>query len=126
MEMQQDINIHLTPEYVLVEVEGKFSVEFAFKVIDLTLDKCLEVNEKRVFMDLRSMSGKISVMDRIRVGNHARVLRLHAIKTVLIGREDQTLSDNFLENFLINRGVQVRIFTEPKEGKHWLAQFDAE
>ena len=62
-----------------------------------------------------------SIMDRLRVGMYARILFRHQIKTALIGRDDQVLADNFLENLLVNRGVEMRIYTDPAEGERWLA-----
>jgi hypothetical protein len=123
IETQIKTNMRLTSGHLFVDVDGVFSVEYACDVIDQTLKKCLECSEKRVLMDVRKMSGDMSVMDRFNVALHARVLAIYGIKTAMIGRDDQILPDNFLENVLVNRGVEARILTTPEQGEQWLAQF---
>ncbi len=108
--------------YVRLNVHGQFSRELAIRMIDLSIAKCQEYDQNCVLMDVRKMPGAITIMDRLLVGLHATRVRRFGIRTALIARTDQMLPDKFLENFLVNRGVQMRIFADPVDGEKWLAR----
>ena len=124
LDMVENIEIKNLPDFLLVTVGGEFSVDFSNQVIDLVIKNCQENNQKKALVDVRRMAGNISIMDRVRVGIYGTVLLKHNIVIALIGRDDQVLPDNFLENFMVNRGVRMRIFTDPEPGKQWLLEMD--
>jgi hypothetical protein len=44
------------------------------------------------------------------------------LKIALVGREDQMFTDNFVENVAINRGINLKIFTDVDEAVIWLKE----
>jgi hypothetical protein len=116
----KDVKVENTPNYLHILVTSEFSVALAYQVIDLSIEKCKEINQNRVLLDVREMMGTITLMDKFYVGSHASKLWLHRIQTAMIGRKNQITVDNFLESFLVSRGVNVRVFTEREAGIKWL------
>ena len=53
---------------------------------------------------------------------HAEVTRDIALKTAILAREDQVLPDRFAETVAVNRGINLRIFTDIAEAKRWLEE----
>ena len=112
------------PDLIQFTVHGEFSVDLAIQVIDLAIEKCQEFNNRKALVNVRGMTGRMSIVDRLRVGTYATGLLKYNIITALIGRDDQVLPDNFLENFMVNRGVRMRIFKDPELGRQWLSEID--
>ena len=63
MEDLKDIKIEAKPDYLLVEVGGTFSLEFAFKVIDVSLERSIAHKKNKILYDFRNMAGKITMLD---------------------------------------------------------------
>ena len=120
--MIENVVVKKMPGFLQVIMDGEFSVDSAIKVIDLMIEKSREHNEKRILIDIRNMTGRITVMHRIRIGMYAASLTRQKLATALICREDQMLPDKFLENYLVNRGVRVRVFPNLESGEQWLSK----
>ena len=43
-------------------------------------------------------------------------------KKALVVREDQMFPDNFVENVAVNRGVNLKLFTNVEEAIDWLKE----
>ena len=122
--MVKNIEVEIMPDLIQFTVHGEFSVDLAIQVIDLAIEKCQEFNNRKALVNVRGMTGRMSIVDRLRVGTYATGLLKYNIITALIGRDDQVLPDNFLENFMVNRGVRMRIFKDPELGRQWLSEID--
>ena len=131
MEDLKDIKIEAKPDYLLVEVGGTFSLEFAFKVIDVSLERSIAHKKNKILYDFRNMAGKITMLDRYEVGKYAQKSIPHVNFSAIVGRKDQSMfggvMGSFLENVLSNRGVRARVFTEDEgSAVAWLTNAGSE
>ena len=68
------------------------------------------------------MTGEIQIFGSFMVAEYGVKMIGIISKTALVGREDQMLSDNFVENVAVNRGVNLKLFTDADEAIDWLKE----
>ena len=106
--------------YLLVEFFGEFSVEAGKKCVDRMTEACEEHDRSSVLLDCRRMTGEMSVMARFQVTEYGATKRLQIRRIALLNREEVLLPDNFVENVAVNRGMNLRSFTEFDEAEFWI------
>ena len=77
---------------------------------------------QKAFLDCRNMTGEIKIFESFNVAEYGVKMIGIISKTALVGREDQMLPDNFVENVAVNRGVNLKIFTEIEKAIDWLKE----
>jgi hypothetical protein len=108
--------------YLLVEFFGEFSVEAGKQCVDRMAEACEEQGRSKVLFDCRRISGNMPVMDRFEVVEYGATKLLKLIQLALLNREDVVLPDNFVENVAVNRGMNMKIFTDFDEAELWLSK----
>jgi len=83
---------------------------------------CHEHHRSRVLLDCREMTGNLPMMDRFEVTVYGATKRHQIRRLALLGREEMVLPDNFVENVAVNRGMDVKIFTDFYEAELWLTK----
>ena len=81
-----------------------------------------EQTSSKALLDCRNMTGEIQIFSSFTVAEYGVKMAGIISKTALIGREDQMLHSNFVENVAINRGVNLKIFTDADEAIDWLKE----
>ncbi|MHC4598049.1 MAG: hypothetical protein ACYS47_03495 [Planctomycetota bacterium] len=114
--------LQVTPRegYLHVEFTGAFSVSAAKGVVDVMVAACAKEKCAKVLCDYTAMSGEMPVMDRFAVGEYAGTAVGPVIKIAMLGRPDQRLPDDFLENVAVNRGMRLKIFSDREKAVAWL------
>ena len=118
--MQKDFTISDQGGFLLTEFIGEFSVEAGKKCIDAMARASLESHRPKVLLDCRKMTGNMPIMARFHVAVYAATTREVISKIALVNRQDVILPDGFVENVAVNRGVNVKIFTDFDQAQHWL------
>ena len=108
--------------YVRFDYTGEFSQAAGKQCVDAMVEACSRLKLSRALLDCRKMTGEIQILESFRVAQYGGKMRGFLSKTALVGRQDQMLSDNFVENVAVNRGVNLKIFTDIKEAINWLEQ----
>jgi hypothetical protein len=108
--------------YLLIEFFGEFSVETGKRCVDQMMEACLEHHRSRVLLDCRRMTGSMSVISRFQVAEYGAFSLDFLARFALVNRDDVLLPDKFVENVAINRGMDLKIFTDFDAAEQWLTE----
>ena len=108
--------------YVRFDYTGEFSQAAGKQCIDTMVEACRQLQIRQALLDCRKMTGEIQILESFMVAQYGGKMRGFIAKTALVGREDQMFPDNFVENVAVNRGVNLKIFTDIEEAKDWLKE----
>lgn len=120
--MENDLRIVDQGEYLLVEFSGAFSVAAGKHCIDAMTDASSEQHRPKVLFDCRKISGDMPIIDRFEVAAYAAKTRKVIAKLAMLNRPDVILPDNFVENVAVNRGANVKVFTDFESALGWLLE----
>ena len=120
MVMIEGLRIIQKEAYIRFDYAGEFSEVMGKQCIDAMVEACSQVQLAKILLDCRKMTGEIQIFDSFEVAKYGVEMLGSAYKTALVGREDQMLPDNFVENVAVNRGVNLKIFTDIDEAIDWL------
>jgi hypothetical protein len=109
-------------EYLLVEFSGALCVEAGKQCIDAMTEAAREKHRSKVLLDCRKISGAMPVMERFEVAAYSATTRAAIAKLAMLNRPDVVLPDNFVENVAVNRGANVKVFTDPESAVRWLLE----
>lgn len=107
-------------DYILADFSGEFSVDAGKQCVDRMVEACSEYNRSAVLLDCSKMMGHLTIMGRFQVVEYGQIARGTISRLALVGRTEDTLPDNFVENVAANRGVNLRVFTDIDEAVEWL------
>jgi hypothetical protein len=79
---------------------------------------CRQNKCKKVLMDIRGVTGKISTLDRFKLAQSALQHYGRDMQVVVVYRAEEV--DGFFENVVVNRGGNFRIFTDLASACKWL------
>lgn len=119
---QEPLSITNMDSYLLVEFHGEFSVESGKHCVDRMAEACDKHQLSKVLLDCRNIKGKMPVFDRFQVAEYGASKRRQIGRFALLNREDVLLPDNFVENVAVNRGMQMKIFTDFEQAERWLTK----
>ena len=120
--MDQDFKITPTEHYLLVEFTGQFEVDSAKRSVDALVESCIKTKNPKVLFDIRSMTGDLSTLDRYRVGQYGSDTITRTTRFAMLARADQVSPDKFFENIAVNRGLNLKVFTNIDETVAWLKE----
>ena len=106
--------------YLLVEFFGEFSVEAGKQCVDRMVEACKEHSKSKVLLDCRKMTGAMPILDRYLVADYGASKGRLLMQLALLNREGVPLPDNFVENVAVNRGMNMKVFTDHDEALYWL------
>ena len=108
--------------YIRFDYTGEFTEVMGKKCIDAMVEACSQVQLSKALLDCRKMIGEIQTLESFMVADYGGKMRGFLSKMALVGREDQMLLDSFVENVAVNRGVNLKIFTDIEEAIDWLEE----
>ena len=120
--MIEGLKIIQKETYIHFDFTGDFSEVMGKQCIDAMIEACSQVQLSKALLDCRNMTGEIQIFDSFMVVKYAVKMRGIISQTALVGREDQMFPDNFVENVAVNRGVNLKIFTDADEAIDWLKE----
>ena len=122
MAMIEGIRIIQEEAYIRFDYTGEFSEIMGKQCIDAMVEACSQVQISKALLDCRNMTGEIQMFSSFMVAEYGVKMIGIISKTALVGREDQMLHNNFVENVAVNRGVNLKIFTDADEAIDWLKE----
>lgn len=107
-------------DYLHIKFTGPFSLAAAKSSVDAMFDACAAEDCSKVLFDCRAMTGEISTMNRFEIAQYGSMSLTHVGKIAMLGREDQILPDKFFENVAVNRGQNLKVFSDEDKAFEWL------
>ena len=120
--MSASIDVLSKGTYIQVTYVGDFTRAEARRCIDVCTTSCLDHGLMRVLLDVRQMTGDMTVMDRFQTALYGIKLRKHKIKTAMLANDRIVLPDRFFESVARNRGIRIRVFTDEDQALAWLEE----
>lgn len=104
---------------LFVTSSGIFHINWFIELIAQITVKAKEMNAAGVLLDVRSMTGTVTYVDRYRAG-YTAANTLMVIPAAVVGSEPLIDPNRLGEMVARNRGVNVKVFTEYAEAEQWL------
>ena len=120
--MIEGLKIIQEEAYIRFDYSGEFSEVLGKQCIDAMVEACRQVQISKALLDCRNMTGEIRIFDSFKVAEYGVKMVGAIFKTALVGRQDQMLPDNFVENVAVNRGINLKIFTDADDAIDWLKE----
>ncbi len=114
------LEIQSKQNYILVNFIGAFSIEAAKKTVDTIIGTCAAEDQSAVVLDCSSMTGKLSVIDRYRTIVYGQKMIGKVSKFALVADIKMVLPDHFAETVAVNRGINLKVFTDAQQAVHWV------
>jgi hypothetical protein len=118
--MTHNVTINRQGDHLHIIFSGSFSLAASKASVDAMVKACAEGRCSKVLFDCRPMTGEMSIMDRFDTGQYGAQTITHGIKIAMLAREDQISPNNFFENVAVNRGVNLKVFTDENGAIEWL------
>ena len=120
--MSENLEIEIADGVVRAAIASAFHLDKAKAFLLEILSRARAEQLNKVLIDIRGITGDIPMMARFDFGVFLADQRPRAIKIAFVGTDKQVLSDRFTENVSANRGVQMKVTTDPAEALAWLAE----
>lgn len=111
--------------FITLIASGAYSLERAIHLCKLSIDTCLLYNKTKILVDITKVTGNVPFFDRFQYAEAlAQYKSIHALtevsKIALFGNEPLIDKNRFGETVAVNRGVNIKVFTELNDALAWL------
>jgi len=123
--MTYKIDIRCEPGYLYVQAWGTRSSGNLVSIVKDYFKANEEHSYKKILVDVRSMTGKLSAFDAYRFGSAAaeKIEGVHAdVKTAIVDLEENRKRFSFLEDDPVNAGFNLRYFSKVVDAEQWLSK----
>jgi hypothetical protein len=121
--MTYQIDIRCEPGYLYVQAWGTRSSGNLVSIVKDYFQANEEHGCKKILVDVRSMTGKLSAFDAYRFGNTA-IEKAEGVdlgvKTAIVDLEENRKRFDFLEDGSVNIGFNLRYFSKTADAELWL------
>jgi hypothetical protein len=118
--MSLEIRTSTTDEYLMLKVSGPYNLTEFKSLILLMRVKAAEFGHIRVLADLRGVEQDVPGYDRFILGEYyAKEIR-YKLKMAVVGPPERITG--FFEDVAVNRGGNVRIFSDEQSALRWLKE----
>jgi hypothetical protein len=122
-DMSYKIDIRCEPGYLYVQAWGTRSSGNLVSIVKDYFQANEEHGCKKILVDVRSMTGKLSAFDAYRFGNTAveKAEEIDSdVKTAIVDLEENRKRFDFLEDASVNRGFNLKFFSKTADAELWL------
>ena len=122
---QFEIKITLEEDFLLISASGNYSLLKANNLFIVAIDNAVSQSRSKIFIDVTDIAGFISFFDRFRYAEFlSKYTEKHALGKVrriaVVGKEPIVDKYRFGETVAINRGTNVRVFTDMSQALIWI------
>jgi hypothetical protein len=124
-DMAYQIDIRCEPGYLHVQAWGTRSSGNLVSIVKDYFKANEEHGYKKILVDMRSMTGKLSAFDAYRFGNTAveKAEGVHSdVKTAIVDLEENRKRFDFLEDVSVNKGSNLHFFSKNTDAERWLSK----
>ena len=118
--MSESIVIVDKQDYLLAVYVGEYNIADARVTIDQILRSIHQNGSRTVLLDCRQMTGQLSIWDRYQTAIYGQKMIGKVAKMALVRSQERAGADRFLENVAVNRGINLRLFSDYDEALAWL------
>lgn len=105
-------------DYLFVEYTEPYQLEACIALMQEVAEICRRDKFTKVLVDMSGMMGKISTIDRFKLGVAGADTFRGIAQVAIIYRKEEL--NWFAETVGVNRGANVRVFSGPDEALKWL------
>jgi len=123
--MSYNLTIEKKEDVLWVTSTGNRSLQTVLAMSKDILAACVEKKVKKVLIDVRALEGRLSTVDAYEIPDkHFPKMRDPNVIThcVIIDLKEFEHRYKFFEDVAVNRGFDLRIFSNTGEGLEWLAK----
>jgi len=122
---QFDIKVSVVEDILLIYASGSYSLVKANNLFKLAIDNGVSHNKSKILIDVSDLIGSIPFFDRFQYSKFLSDYRIkHALgkvnKIAVLGKEPIVHKEKFGETVAVNRGANVRVFTDMSKASIWL------
>ena len=122
---QFDTVVTVEEDILFINATGIYSLTKAKDLFKLSIYSALLYSKSKILIDVTGVSGTIPFLDRFEFSEFLSQYKAkHDLKKVgkiaVAGQEPIVDKGRFGENVAVNRGANVRVFTDMKEALIWL------
>ncbi len=126
--MSIDYKIEIKPGYLLLTCEGVFESSLIDQFTDQVIDACKKHKPSNFLIDYCKAEGEMSTMDRYNLSlvaakkylNEKLAGKIPSCRFAFVGNHPLVDPKRFGETVAVNRGLNVKVFTEKNEALAWL------
>ncbi len=126
--MGLDYKIELQSGYLLMTCEGHFEPSLIGEFTDRVIEACKNYQPSQFLVDYRHVEGEMSTLDRYNLGviaakkylDEKLAGKISNCRFAFVGNHPLVDPKKFGETVAVNRGLNVKVFTEIKEALAWL------
>jgi hypothetical protein len=124
---QFETAITVEEDILFINATGTYSLTNAKNLFKLSIDNALLYTKRKILIDITAITGSIPFLDRFEfsefLSQYKAKYSLKKIgKIAVAGQEPIVDKGRFGENVAVNRGANVRVFTDIKEALIWLKE----
>jgi hypothetical protein len=117
--------IILEEGHIRIMASGDYSLQNANSLFKLSIDSAMLHRKRNILIDVINVQGNIPFFDRFQFAEFLATYKAeHALTEVdriaVVGEEPIVHSNRFGETVAVNRGVNLRVFTDMEEALKWL------
>ena len=122
---QFDIKMVIEENFLLVIASGIYSLIKANNLFKFAIDNGVSQNKSNILIDVINISGSIPFFDRFKYSEFlANYVGMNAatkiIRVAVAGQEPIVHKEKFGETAAVNRGANVRVFTDMNKALIWV------
>jgi hypothetical protein len=132
--MAMDLKIEPQPGYLRLTFVGFFESSLIDQITGQAMEACEKHQPSKMLVDNRQVEGQMSTMDRYNLasvfakkyldGKLAK--KIPGCRFAFVGNHPLVDPKRFGETVAVNRGIDLKVFTEMKEALAWLETDPAE
>jgi hypothetical protein len=119
--MGYELEVIETPKYIIVKLSGTLDKEVSFRMVDEVIAVFQASNHYKMLLDTRQLQLATSLIQDHSQASYAATLlvgKKHLIAHLTL--EGKLDADLFFETVGVNRGMNIRTFTEEQDAINWL------
>ena len=126
--MAFDFKIENKPEYLTMIYEGDYDSSLAGMFTNQILETCKTYQPSKLLIDLRALKGDMTILDRFNLAVMATTKyfsgkltgKIPSCRYAIVGNPPLVDPDRFAETVAVNRGLNVKVFTDWEKTIEWL------
>jgi hypothetical protein len=120
-----DIKLIIADDHLLLIANGNYSLPEANHLFKQAIDKAVLYNRHKILIDVTNVTGSIPYIDRFYYSKNLAEYSINnsfnkANSIAVVGKEPIVDKDRFGETVAVNRGLNVRVFTDMEDATMWL------
>jgi hypothetical protein len=111
------------PDYLFIKVKGERTVDSIKEVTKKIAEKCSKQKCMKVLIDVREFTERINFSDifDLVARDLPNITKNKINKAAIVDIEGHNFNKEFFENVAVNRGHNVKIFTDINDAMDWLS-----